>query len=146
MKSQTAQRWTFTDGHGLWSPAPAGPQSPALASNVVVTIEQAVDWVADLIEHAKSKGADVIEPTAEAQDDWVKITEDTVNQTLYATTDSWYRGSNVAGKPTTFLGYVGGVGKYRRMCTALAKHGYPGIELDGETVARRIGRIDEEIA
>ncbi|MBW1595582.1 NAD(P)/FAD-dependent oxidoreductase [Streptomyces sp. JJ38] len=123
-----------------------GPQSPALASNVVVTIEQAVDWITDLIEHARAGGAAVIEPTAEAQDDWVKITEDTVNQTLYATTDSWYRGTNVAGKPATFLGYVGGVGKYRRMCAEIAKHGYPGIELDGTAVARRIGRIDEKIA
>ncbi|MFC8266902.1 flavin-containing monooxygenase [Streptomyces cinereoruber] len=123
-----------------------GPQSPALASNVVVTIEQAVDWIADLIGHAKAGGAEVIEPTIEAQDDWVKITEDTVARTLYATTDSWYRGSNVTGKPTTFLGYVGGVGKYRRMCTELAKRGYPGIALDGETVARRLGRIHEEIA
>ncbi|MEU2406775.1 NAD(P)/FAD-dependent oxidoreductase [Streptomyces rubiginosohelvolus] len=124
----------------------AGPQSPALASNVVVTIEQAVDWITDLIGHAKAGGAEVIEPTAEAQDDWVKVTEDTVAQTLYATTDSWYRGSNVTGKPTTFLGYVGGVGKYRRMCTELAKRGYPGIALDGETVARRLGRIHEEVA
>ncbi|WP_406864225.1 NAD(P)/FAD-dependent oxidoreductase [Streptomyces sp. HUAS MG47] len=123
-----------------------GPQSPALASNVVVTIEQAVDWITDLIGHARAGGAEVIEATPEAQDDWVRITEDTVRQTLYATTDSWYRGSNVAGKPSTFLGYVGGVGKYRRMCTEIAKHGYPGIALDGTTVARRIGRIDEEIA
>ncbi|MCE5289092.1 MAG: NAD(P)/FAD-dependent oxidoreductase [Nocardiaceae bacterium] len=124
----------------------AGPQSPALASNVVVTIEQAVDWITDLIEHAKDQGADVIEATAEGQDDWVTITEETVNQTLYATTDSWYRGSNVTGKPTTFLGYVGGVGKYRRMCTELAKRGYTGVEIGGETVNASIGRIDEEIA
>jgi cation diffusion facilitator CzcD-associated flavoprotein CzcO len=123
-----------------------GPQSPALASNVVVTIEQAVDWIAELIAHANSAGADIIEPTVEAQDDWVTITEETVNQTLYATTDSWYRGSNVTGKPTTFLGYVGGVGKYRRMCTELAKRGYPGIRIGGTSVAARIGRIDGEIA
>ena len=122
-----------------------GPQSPALVSNVVVTIEQAVDWIAGLITHAKTQGAEVIEPTTEAQDDWVHITEETVGQTLYATTDSWYRGSNIAGKPTTFMGYVGGVGKYRRMCTEIAKRGYPGIEIDGQTTARRIGRIDEEI-
>ncbi|MEV0977281.1 NAD(P)/FAD-dependent oxidoreductase [Streptomyces sp. NPDC049915] len=124
----------------------AGPQSPALASNVVVTIEQAVDWIADLIAHAKEEGGDVIEATPEAQDDWVTITEATVNQTLYATTDSWYRGSNVTGKPTTFLGYVGGVGKYRRMCTEIAKRGYPGVRIGGEAVAPGIGRIDEEIA
>jgi cation diffusion facilitator CzcD-associated flavoprotein CzcO len=122
-----------------------GPQSPALASNVVVTIEQAVDWIADLIAHAKEEGGDVIEATTEAQDDWVNITEATVDQTLYATTDSWYRGSNVTGKPATFLGYVGGVGKYRRMCTEIAKRGYPGVRIGGEAVAPGIGRIDEEI-
>ncbi|MEK0097979.1 NAD(P)/FAD-dependent oxidoreductase [Streptomyces sp. A475] len=123
-----------------------GPQSPALASNVVVTIEQAVDWITDLITHAKAEGSDVIEPTTEAQDDWVNITEATVGQTLYATTDSWYRGSNVTGKPTTFLGYVGGVGKYRRMCTEIAKRGYPGVRIGGQAAAPGIGRITEEIA
>ncbi len=123
-----------------------GPQSPALASNVVVTIEQAVDWITDLIAHAKEEGADVVEATPEAQDDWVTITEATVDRTLYATTDSWYRGSNVTGKPATFLGYVGGVGKYRRMCTEIAKRGYPGVRIGDEAVALRIGRIDEEIA
>ncbi|MFE3960723.1 flavin-containing monooxygenase [Nocardia sp. NPDC059091] len=123
----------------------AGPQSPALASNVVVTIEQAVDWITGLIEHANSTGADIVEATAEAQDEWVTITEDVVGKTLYATTDSWYRGSNVAGKPSTFLGYVGGVGKYRRMCSELARRGYPGVEIGRESVDRKIGRIDQEI-
>lgn len=122
-----------------------GPQSPAIVSNVIVTIEQAVDWVTDLIEHARARGAEVIEATPEAQDEWVTICEDIVGKTLYATTDSWYRGSNVVGKPSTFLGYVGGVGKYRRMCAELARRGYPGVLLDGETVDRKIGRIDEDI-
>ncbi|WP_280205895.1 flavin-containing monooxygenase [Nocardia cyriacigeorgica] len=122
-----------------------GPQSPAIVSNVIVTIEQAVDWITDLIEHARAEGVEVIEATPEAQDEWVNICEDVVGKTLYATTDSWYRGSNVVGKPSTFLGYVGGVGKYRRMCTELAQRGYPGVLLDGQTVDRKIGRIDEDI-
>ncbi|MBF6100743.1 NAD(P)/FAD-dependent oxidoreductase [Nocardia cyriacigeorgica] len=122
-----------------------GPQSPAIVSNVIVTIEQAVDWVTDLIEHARAEGVEVIEATPEAQDEWVTICEDVVGKTLYASTDSWYRGSNVVGKPSTFLGYVGGVGKYRRMCTELAHRGYPGVLLDGHTVDRKIGRIDEDI-
>lgn len=124
----------------------AGPQSPALASNVVATIEQAVDWIADLIEHARDAGATHVEVTPEAQDDWVNITEETVGATLYATTDSWYRGSNVTGKPTTFLGYVGGVGKYRRMCTEIAKRGYPGIAIDGQATAPNLGSIHHEIS
>ncbi|GGN80267.1 flavin-containing monooxygenase [Nocardia rhizosphaerihabitans] len=124
----------------------AGPLSPALASNVVVTIEQAVDWIADLIEHARDAGATLIEATPEAQQEWVDITEWTVAQTLYATTDSWYRGSNIDGKPNTFLGYLGGVGKYRRMCTEIAKRGYPGVAIDGEAQSRTVGPIHEEIA
>lgn len=123
-----------------------GPLSPALVSNVVVTIEQAVDWIADLLEHARDTGATVIEATAEAEAEWVKITEATVAPTLYATTDSWYRGSNIDGKPNTFMGYVGGVGKYRRMCTEIAKRGYPGITIDGETQSRNLGPIHQEIS
>ncbi|MEU6187613.1 NAD(P)/FAD-dependent oxidoreductase [Nocardia sp. NPDC047038] len=123
-----------------------GPLSPALVSNVVVTIEQAVDWIADLIEHARDTGATLIEATTEAQTEWVDITEATVAPTLFATTDSWYRGSNIEGKPNTFMGYVGGVGKYRRMCTEIAKRGYPGVEIDGEAQSRTLGPIHEEIA
>jgi len=124
----------------------AGPQSPALASNVVMTIEQAVDWIADLMEYARDSGASVIEATVEGQNDWVDISEETVAGTLYATTDSWYRGSNVAGKPNTFLGYLGGVGKYRRMCAEIARRGYPGVEIDGEASVRHLGRIHQEIS
>ncbi|MBF6210713.1 NAD(P)/FAD-dependent oxidoreductase [Nocardia puris] len=123
-----------------------GPLSPALASNVVMTIEQAVDWIADLLDHAREVGATVVEATPEGQDDWVNITEETVAATLYATTDSWYRGSNVDGKPNTFMGYVGGVGKYRRMCTEIAKRGYPGVAIDGEAQARTLGPIHQEIS
>lgn len=123
----------------------AGPQSPALASNVVMTIEQAVDWIADLIAHARAEGREVVEATAAGQDDWVDITEWTVGQTLYANTDSWYRGSNVTGKPSTFMGYVGGVGHYRRICEEIARRGYPGVSLDGRSVEPGIGRIDEQV-
>lgn len=42
-----------------------------MASNVVVSIEQAVDWIADLIEHAHDTGATLIEATAEAENEWV---------------------------------------------------------------------------
>lgn len=122
-----------------------GPLSPALVSNVVVTIEQAVDWIAELLEHARAQGVAVIEATAEAENEWTQISEQTVAHTLYASTDSWYRGSNIDGKPNTFMGYVGGVGKYRRMCTEIAKRGYPGVALDGATTARTVGPIHEEI-
>ncbi|MBB3050467.1 hypothetical protein FHS23_001462 [Prauserella isguenensis] len=66
-----------------------------------------------MTSHAKTEGGDVVEPATETQDDWVAIAEETVNQNFYATTDPWYRGSNVSGKPTTFLDHLSGVGKHR---------------------------------
>lgn len=51
----------------------------------------------------------------------------------------------MVGKLSTFLGHVGGVGKYWRMCTALAYRGYPGVLLGGEKVDRKIGRIHDDI-
>jgi hypothetical protein len=111
-----------------------------------MTIEQAVDWIADLMEYARDSGATLIEATAEGQNDWVDISEETVAGTLYATTDSWYRGSNVAGKQNTFMGYLGGVGKYRRICTEIARRGYPGVRIDGKATARHLGPIHREIS
>ena len=56
----------------------------------------------------RAAGATVIEPTAEAEDAWVAHHDETANATLISKTDSWYTGSNVAGKPRRVLSYTGG--------------------------------------
>ena len=45
------------------------------------------------------------------------------------TTDSWYMGSNVDGKPRRLLSYIGGVGNYNRQCDELAANGYQGFAM-----------------
>jgi cyclohexanone monooxygenase len=105
----------------------AGPNSPSVLSNVVTSIEQHVDFVADLLREAADRGEPCIEATDEAQGQWVDHCTALAASTLYLKAASWYMGANVPGKPRRFLAYVGGVGRYRRHCEELAEAGYPGF-------------------
>ncbi|WP_219412371.1 flavin-containing monooxygenase [Pseudonocardia nigra] len=106
-----------------------GPSSPSVLSNMIVSIEQHVDWVTDCIAHLREQGLTEVEATVEAEDEWVAHVEEAGNATLYPTADSWYMGANVPGKPRVFLAYVGGVGVYRERCDAVAADGYAGFRL-----------------
>ena len=46
-----------------------GPGSPSVLSNMVCSIEQHIDWIADCIGYLRDRGLHTIEATAEAEDD-----------------------------------------------------------------------------
>ena len=106
-----------------------GPGSPSVLSNMIVSIEQHVDWVCDAIEHLRQHGLATIEPSQQAQDDWVDHVNLIASHTLYPKANSWYMGANVPGKPRVFMPYAGGVGEYRKKCAQVAADGYPGFVL-----------------
>lgn len=106
-----------------------GPGSPSVLSNMMVSIEQHVDWVTDAIAHLESEGLSTIEPTQEAQDTWVDHVNTVAGYTLYPQANSWYMGANVPGKTRVFMPYAGGVGAYREKCDEVAASGYEGFEL-----------------
>jgi cyclohexanone monooxygenase len=106
-----------------------GPSSPSVLSNMIVSIEQHVDWITDCIEYLREHDIAEIDPTVEAEDGWVEHVEEVGNMTLYPTADSWYMGSNVPGKPRVFMAYIGGVGVYRQKCDEVAANGYEGFAL-----------------
>jgi Predicted flavoprotein involved in K+ transport len=106
-----------------------GPGSPSVLSNMIVSIEQHVDWVADAIEYLSQRHLNAIEPTREAQDAWVDHVNVIAGFTLYPKANSWYMGANVPGKPRVFMPYAGGVGEYRKKCDEVAAHGYEGFTL-----------------
>src|SRR3954467_6023791 len=85
-----------------------GPGSPSVLSNMTVSIEQHVDWVADQLEPLRASGYTRIEPTETAEAGWVQHVNDCAEITLYPTANSWYMGANVPGKPRVFLPYIGG--------------------------------------
>ena len=107
----------------------AGPGSPSVLSNVVLAVEQHVDWIADCLNHLRQHGLNCIEATADAQADWVDHVNEVAGRTLYTRAASWYLGANVPGKPRVFMPYAGGVGRYRKKCAAVAAAGYSGFVL-----------------
>ena len=108
-----------------------GPLSPSVLSNMVVSIEQHVDWITDCVLYLRAGGHTAIEATAAAQDGWVQHVAEVGAHTLFPTADSWYMGSNVPGKPRVFYAYIGGVGLYRQTCDQIAASGYEGFTLTG---------------
>jgi cyclohexanone monooxygenase len=106
-----------------------GPGSPSVLSNMIVSIEQHVDWIADCIAYMRERGYAAIEATAEAQEMWVAHVNDVGNLTLYPQANSWYMGANVPGKPRIFMPYIGGVGVYRQKCDEVAAKGYEGFKI-----------------
>ena len=106
-----------------------GPGSPSVLSNMMISIEQHVDWVAGAIAHLGETGLAAIEPTRQAQDDWVDHVNEIASYTLFPKANSWYMGANVPGKPRVFMPYAGGVGNYRVKCDEVARNGYEGFTL-----------------
>jgi len=113
-----------------------GPGSPSVLSNMMVSIEQHVDWITDALEHHRAEGIEVMEPTPTAEAGWVRHVNDYADITLYPTANSWYMGANVPGKPRVFLPYVGGVDRYRQACVDVVEHDYLGFRLAGPASER----------
>nr|WP_223208142.1 NAD(P)/FAD-dependent oxidoreductase [Actinopolyspora erythraea] len=107
-----------------------GPTSPSVLSNMIVSIEQHVEWITDCLAHMNSKGLTEIEATERAEREWLDHAAEAGEATLYPEADSWYTGANVPGKPRVLLAYVGGVAAYRRWCEQVANNGYSGFSLE----------------
>ncbi|MCC8953498.1 NAD(P)/FAD-dependent oxidoreductase [Bradyrhizobium sp. Pear77] len=108
----------------------AVPLAPSAAlCNMTTCLQQQVEWIADCIKYLRGKNLNVIEPTRDAEDQWVAHHDETANATLIAKTNSWYLGSNVEGKPRRVLSYCGGVGTYRQKCDEVAANGYQGFAM-----------------
>jgi cyclohexanone monooxygenase len=108
-----------------------GPGSPSVLSNMIVSIEQHVDWITDCIAYLRAHGAASIEASAEAEEAWVAHVNQVGDATLFPRARSWYTGANIAGKPRVFMPYVGGVGVYRQQCDEVAANCYRGFVTSG---------------
>jgi len=106
-----------------------GPGSPSVLSNMVLSIEQHVDWIADCLAYLREHKFANIEATVKAENDWVAHVNEVANFTLFPLANSWYMGANIPGKPHVFMPYIGGVGVYRKKCDEFAAKGYEGCAL-----------------
>ena len=106
-----------------------GPGSPSVLSNMMPTIEQHVEWIADCLVYLREDGSTEIEAELAAQDFWVDHVNDLARQTLRYNCNSWYLGANVPGKPRIFMPYIGGMPAYRAKCEEVARAGYDGFRI-----------------
>jgi cyclohexanone monooxygenase len=117
-----------------------GPGSPGPLSNMVVSIEQHVDWIGDCLASMRDHGFTRIDAGVDAENAWFEHVQEVVGKTLYLRANSWYLGANVPGKPRVFNPYLGGVPAYRAKCEEVAARGYSGFILtvaDENSRARR---------
>ena len=106
-----------------------GPGSPSVLSNMMLSIEQHVDWITECLTYLGDRQLGVIEATQAAENDWVAHGNEVAATTLYPRANSWYMGANVPGKPRVFLPYIGGVPLYREKIERVAANGYEGFAL-----------------
>ena len=105
-----------------------GPGSPSVLSNMLPSIEQHVEWIADCMDYLRGRGYSEIEASPQAEEEWVAHVREVADHTLYPTCNSWYLGANVPGKPRVFMPYLG-FPPYLKKCNAVAANGYEGFEL-----------------
>jgi cyclohexanone monooxygenase len=108
-----------------------GPGSPSVLSNMIVSIEQHVDWIADCLAYMRDNRLVSMEAQTAAEDNWVAHVNEVAYTTLFPQANSWYMGANIPGKPQVFMPYIGGVPVYRQICDDVAAKGYEGFVMAG---------------
>ncbi|WP_083731324.1 MULTISPECIES: NAD(P)/FAD-dependent oxidoreductase [Protofrankia] len=106
-----------------------GPGSPSLLSNVLLSTEEHVDWIAGLLGYLREHGLAEAEATPEAERKWVEHVNARAQETLYPRARSYYNGDEIPGKPRVFMPYSGGVRGYRRILQRVVAGGYDGFML-----------------
>ena len=118
-----------------------GPGSPSVLSNMIVSIEQHVDWIADCVSYMRDHGFAAMEAERDAEDKWVAHVNEVAHGTLYPQANSWYMGANIPGKPRIFMPYIGGVGVYRQICNEVAAKGYEGFQMTAVAKEKRAAAL-----
>ena len=105
-----------------------GPGSPSVLTNMMVAIEQHVEWISDCLQYMSQQGYDRIQASAEAEAKWVQHVNRVADDTLYTNCNSWYLGANIPGKPRVFMPLVG-FPPYAEKCRQVVAQGYQGFIL-----------------
>ena len=105
-----------------------GPGSPSVLTNMMVSIEQHVDWIAGCLDWMRRQRHARIEATVQAEAAWGQHVNAVADRTLFPTCNSWYLGANIPGKPRVFMPLVG-FPPYVEQCNEVAARGYEGFLL-----------------
>lgn len=121
-----------------------GPGSPSVLGNVLVHIEQHVEWIGDCIRWIRERGLATVEPSEAAAHAWMRHVRALAVTTLHRKAQSWLVGANIPGKPRGVTAYVGGIGPYSEECQRVVDEGYSGFLFDGRSISSHPRRRRDE--
>ncbi|MCB2006422.1 MAG: NAD(P)/FAD-dependent oxidoreductase [Rhodoferax sp.] len=104
-----------------------GPNGPAALANIPRLSEHDVDWIAGLITHMRDNGLAAVEPTRQAEDEWMELVHMYSQRTLLSKANTWYVNANIEGKPRGLTLFTGGFQKYRELCESAVRDGHRGF-------------------
>jgi cation diffusion facilitator CzcD-associated flavoprotein CzcO len=107
----------------------AGPGSTSAFTNVIVAVEQHVDWIADCIRHLQAHDKTTIDASEAAETAWTEYVNKAARRTVFLSCNSWYLGANIPGKPRMFMPLADGFPRYADHCAQVAHNGYEGFVL-----------------
>ena len=105
-----------------------GPQSPGVKSQMILSIEWHINWVANCLSYMRDNNHTRVAAEVKAQQQWVDHVREVADSTLYPLANSWYMGANIPGKARVFMPYVAGVEAYTKECNRVTQNGYQGFE------------------
>ena len=113
---------------------PGGPHAAA-GNNPRYNGDQ-VDFITDLLVHAREHGHDVIEVTAEAEERWTAMIDRAAAKTPFGTIGQ-YVGGNIPGKPKRYLLNAAGRPKLFSTIAEVKESGYADFTLSSIEPAAR---------
>ncbi|QSR20245.1 cyclohexanone monooxygenase [Novosphingobium sp. KA1] len=116
-----------------------GPNGPSALANIFTINEQNVNWLAGAIEHMRATGLTAMEPTGEAEQEWMDLVHELSLNTLVSKAKTWYTGANVAGKARGLTMYTGGFKAYREACQDAADDNWRGMVFEKAGVGETVG-------
>lgn len=99
-----------------------GPQT--VFSNQPPSIETVVDFIIEVIQEMKTRKAEVIEATVEAETQWIELCDKLASYTLFNKVRSWITGANVDGRDHQIRFFYGGIKMYRGILDELKAEHY----------------------
>ena len=110
-----------------------GPGSPSVLANMVVCIEQHVEWIGACLAYLRDHGYTHDRADAGSAGSVGRTRQrgrPRARCSPRPTCNSWYLGANIPGKARVFLPYVGGLPAYIEKAEAIASGGYEGFALE----------------
>ena len=119
-----------------------GPGSPSVLSNMIVSIEQHVDWITDCMAYMRDQGLDTHGSGDGRRRQMGRPRQR--GRLHHALSDRPIPGTWAPTSPASrriFMPYIGGVGPYRQICNDVAAKGYEGFVMDGRGAAAEGGGV-----